>query len=90
MQQNGHNTEKVKINVGKIITEMRKNAGYKSLNEFALSYGLDRGNLSKIERGLVGCSLITILKITEASGYKFTDFAQMLEKSLKNIKFFND
>ena len=90
MQHNTNKTEKIKINAGKIITKMRKSAGHKSLNKFALSYGLDRGNLSKVERGLVGCSLITILKITEACGYTFTDFAQMLENDITNIKFFDD
>ena len=67
---------------GEIIQEMRgKNSNF-SLNEFARQYEIDRSNLSKIERGINSCSLITAWRIAEAAGVKFSDFAKQLEDKL--------
>lgn len=70
-----------KASVGEIFKNFRKEIG-KSQRKFADEYDIDRGNLSKIEKGLVGCSLLTSWKISEAAGIKFSDFAKMLEEKL--------
>lgn len=68
--------------VGEIFREIREKNTNSSINKFAREYDIDRGNLSKIERGIICCSLLTAWKLTEASGIKFSDFAKMLEDKL--------
>ena len=51
--------------VGKIIREYRELSSNNSLNKFALEYDIDRGNLSKLERGKYSCRLVTIFFIKE-------------------------
>ncbi len=70
-----------KIEAGKIFEKCRKITGV-SQRKFADEYDIDRGNLSKIEKGIVDCSLLTAWKIAEAAGIKFSDFAKQLEENL--------
>lgn len=68
--------------VGLIFKKLRIEKAQSSINKFAREYDIDRGHLSKIERGIVGCSLLTAWKIAEASDVKFSEFAKMLEEEL--------
>ena len=52
------------------------------MSNFAIEYDFDRGNFSKIERGLVNCRLVTAWKFSEAAGVKLSEFAKMLEEKL--------
>ena len=61
--------------LGQIIRNMRKENKHISISKLAREYDLDRGNLSKLERGINGCNMITARKICEASEIKFSDFA---------------
>lgn len=67
---------------GEVLREIRNEKTTSSLNEFARQYEIDRSNLSKIERGINGCSLATAWRIAEASGVKFSEFAKRLEEKL--------
>ena len=82
MQQKDKNVSRFQSVVGNIIKENRENKAKTSLNNFARSYGLDRGNLSKIERGIIGCRLETAWKISEALNIRFSDFAKLIEDRL--------
>ncbi len=68
--------------LGQIVQKLRKENKHISISKLAREYDLDRGNLSKLERGINGCHIITAWKICEASGIKFSDFAELLEKQL--------
>ena len=68
--------------VGEIVKELREQNSKSSINNFAREYDFDRGNLSKLERGLLNCRLATALKLSEALGIKFSDFAKLLEEKL--------
>ena len=68
--------------VGEVFKEIRDEKTHHSINKFALEYDLDRGNLSRIERGLLSCRLITAWKIAEAAGISFTEFAQRINDKL--------
>ncbi len=68
--------------LGEVIKENRINKAKISLNKLAHEYDLDRGNLSKIENGILNCRLVTAWKISEALGIKFSDFAKILEDTL--------
>lgn len=81
MQQPDKNLQFM-IAVGEVFKDIREEKTHHSINKFALEYDLDRGNLSRIEKGLLGCRLITAWKISEAAGISFVEFAQRLEKKL--------
>lgn len=82
---------KFKLAVGNIIRKIREDNTSKSLNTFAHEYEFDRGNLSKIERGIYGIQLITAWKLCEALEIKFSDFAKILEEQLgEDFKFFDE
>lgn len=68
--------------LGRLIKEKRMREAKISLNKFAHEYDFDRGNLSKIENGILNCRLVTAWKISEALGIKFSDFIKMLEDNL--------
>ncbi|MBE7703396.1 MAG: helix-turn-helix transcriptional regulator [Cyanobacteria bacterium SIG28] len=83
--------DKFKIASGNVIKYIRENYSKNtSINQLAREYDIDRGNLSKIERGINCCNLITAWKISEASGIKFSKFAELLEKELgEDFEFFD-
>lgn len=77
--------------LGKIVQNIRKQNKNISISRLAREYELDRGNLSKLERGINGCHIITAWKICEAANVKFSDFAKLLEIELgKNFKFMDE
>lgn len=77
--------------LGKIIQNLRKNGRNISISRLAREYELDRGNLSKLERGINGCHIITAWKICEAADVKFSDFAKSLESELgEKFKFMDE
>ncbi len=77
--------------VGNTLKEIREKQTNSSINKFAREYDIDRGNLSKIERGIINCRLITAWKLTEAAGIKFSDFARKLEEELgKDFKLMDE
>lgn len=77
--------------VGSVFKEMRKHKSDISISRFAREYDIDRGNLSKIERGELGCRILTAWKIAEAAGVRFSDFARRLEAKLgDDFKIFDD
>ncbi len=81
----------IKNKIGKIFRELRKKEGCISLNKLALEYDIDKGSLSKVERGIYDCRISTALKICEANGIKFSDFAKLLENELgEKFKFIDD
>ena len=68
--------------VGSVFKEIRENNSGISISRFAREYDIDRGNLSKMERGKLSCRILTAWKISEAAGIKFSDFAKLLEDKL--------
>lgn len=82
MQQANNNDLKFKKTVGEIVKEIRQSKTNGSLNNFAREFGLDRGNLSKIERGIIGCQFATAWKIAEACDLKLSELVKLLEERL--------
>ena len=67
--------------LGKVFSNLRKTKNI-SLSKLALEYDIDKGSLSKLERGIYDCRISTAWKIAEANGIKFSDFAKLLEKEI--------
>ncbi len=82
MQQVNKKTLQFWNAVGDVIRQLREENTQSSISKLAREYDMDRGNLSKLERGLIGCYLLTAWKISEACGIKFSEFAKRLEEKL--------
>ena len=83
MQQDENKIKIFNKVVGDLVKEIRLKTSSDSLNQFAREYDFDRGNFSKLERGIISCRLITAWKFAEASGIKFSEFAKMIEDKLE-------
>ncbi len=81
MQPEKKQVTKFKTIAGNIFQKIRKSTG-KSQRKFADEYEIDRGNMSRLERGLICCNLLTAWKITEAANIDFVEFAQILKEEL--------
>jgi len=82
MQHKSDKTLHLRNILGNKIRELRiKNTGL-SGNKFANEFDIGNGNISRIENSIVDAKFITIWKICEALGIKFSDFAKALEEEL--------
>jgi len=82
MQQSKENIAYFNKTVGKLLKDLRGSNLDTSINNFSREFDFDRGNLSKVERGLLSCRFVTMWKIAEALQIKFSDFAKLLEEKL--------
>ena len=82
MQQDTTKILQLKKAIGKVFNKLRLENTNASISKFAREFDIDRGNLSKIERGKLSCSLVMAWKIVEASNVKFSVFAKLLEEEL--------
>ena len=60
--------------VGEVIKEVRITSKNLSINKFANEYDFDKGNLSKIEKGVYSIYLITAWKLAEAITFPSKSF----------------
>ncbi len=67
--------------LGKTIKKMRDSRGI-SCTELAYSFDIDKGNLSRIENGLIDCKFTTLWKISEALNMKLSELVSCLEKEM--------
>lgn len=81
MQYKDEKTLQFNKKLGETIKKIRTNKGVSS-NKLADEYDLNSGNLSRIENGVYNCKFISIWKIAEALGLKFSEFAKILETEL--------
>ena len=82
MQHKSEKTLHLRNIAGNKIRELRiKNTGL-SGNKFANEFDIGNGNISRIENGVVDAKFVTVWKICEALGIKFSDFAKSLEDEL--------
>ena len=82
MQQTSKDTIKLAETVGALFKTLRTEQTGLSLTKLAYQYDLDKGNLSRVENGQIECKLVTAIKICQAIGIKFSEFAKLLEDEL--------
>ena len=91
MQDKNEKILVLKSKIGEIFRGLRERNENISLSSFALGYDIDKGTLSKIERGIYDCRISTAWIISEANGIKFSDFAKLLENELgSDFKFLDE
>ena len=81
MQRKSYKTLQIIKKLGKIIKEKRQGKNI-SCTELAYGFDIDKGNLSRIENGLIDCKITTLWRISEALGLKPSKLINILEKSL--------
>lgn len=90
MQRHSEKTLHLTKKLGELIRNerMRKNL---SCTKFAYQFDIDKGNLNRIENGLIDCKFTTLWKISEAIGIKLSELIKILENNLgDNFKLDDD
>lgn len=81
MQEDTTKIVNFKKAVGKVFNKIRCTNNL-SMNKLSLEYDFNKGNISKLEKGVYDCQLSTAWKFAEANGIKFSEFAKLLEDEL--------
>ena len=82
MQRKTEKTLKFRKTLGKIIKQLRLDRTGLSGNKLANEFDIGNGNISRIQNGEVDCKLITIWKVAESLGIKFSELSKLLEDEL--------
>lgn len=82
MQYKDEKTLYFKKVLGELITNQRKEKKNLSCRRLANEYGMNSGHLNMVENGRIECKVITLWRISEALGIKFSDLAKLLEEKL--------
>ena len=54
----------------------------KGINTFSYEYDIGNGLLSRLEKGLIDTKITTLWKLSNAFGYKCSDFIKIVEEKL--------
>jgi len=69
--------------LGKIVFANRSRLG-KGINTFSYEYDIGNGLLSRLEKGDVDTRISTLWKLSNAFGYKCSEFVKIIEDNLGN------
>ena len=82
MQQRNSKTILLSKTIGQILKEYRIEVAEKSINSVAHEYGLDVGNISRIENGGTEVKLVTLWKLADAYEIPLSVLIQKIEAAL--------
>lgn len=82
MQQRNSKTILLSKTIGQILKEYRIDVAKKSINSVAHEYGLDVGNISRIENGVTEVKLVTLWKLADAYEIPLSVLIQKIEAAL--------
>lgn len=82
MQQRNSKTILLSKTIGQILKEYRIDVAKKSINSVAHEYGLDVGNISRIENGVTEVKLVTLWKLADAYEIPLSVLIQKFEAAL--------
>jgi len=89
MQRHSEKSLQLTKKLGEIIRNYRTSKNL-SCTKFAYQFDIDKGNLNRIENGVIDCKFTTLWKISEALEIKLTDLIKILEKELGSDFKLND
>ncbi len=81
MQRHSDKSLQLTKKLGVVIRKLRTQKKV-SCTKFAYQFDIDKGNLNRIENGLIDCKFTTLWKISVALGVKLTDIIDALEDEL--------
>lgn len=91
MQQKNEKTIQLSKTIGLVLKELRETIPNRSINNVAHEYGLDVGNTSRIENGLIEVKVVTLWKLAEAYGIPLSKLIEIVENKMpKNFHFFDE
>ena len=91
MQQKNEQTQLLSKIIGSTLKELREKVPNRSINNVAHEYGLDVGNTSRIENGLIEVKVVTLWKLAEAYGITLSELIKLIESKLpKNFHLFEE
>lgn len=91
MQQKSEKSIYLSKTIGMVLKELREKIPNRSINKIAHEYGLDVGNTSRIENGLIEVKVVTLWKLAEAYKIPLSQLIEIVEKKLpQNFHFFED
>lgn len=91
MQQKSEKTILLSKVIGSILKELREKVPNRSINNVAHEYGLDVGNTSRIENGLIEVKVVTLWKLAEAYDIPLSKLIKLVEQKMpKNFHFFEE
>lgn len=91
MQQKSEKSMYLSKTIGLVLKELREKIPNRSINNVAHEYGLDVGNTSRIENGLIEVKVVTLWKLAEAYKIPLSQLIEIVEKKLpQNFHFFED
>ena len=82
MQQKNPKVLQLNKEYGNIIRKLRETKLQKSCAKVADEYDLDRGNLNRMENGLIDSRLSNLWKVSEALGVKLSEIIKILETNM--------
>lgn len=91
MQQKNKKTVYLSKIIGSVLKELREKVPNRSINKVAHEYGLDVGNTSRVENGLIEVKVVTLWKLAEAYEIPLSKLIKLVENKLpKDFHFFED
>lgn len=81
MQRHSEKSLQLTKKLGVVLRKIRTSKDV-SCTKFAYQFDIDKGNLNRIENGLIDCKFTTLWKISEALGVKMGDIIDALEEEL--------
>jgi len=81
MQYKDEKTLQLREILGEVCKDFRKKTGM-SCNNFEEAFDFSKGNINRIENGVVDCKFITLWKVAEALGMKPSELVKILEDKL--------
>ena len=82
MQQRNSKTILLSKTIGQILKKYRIEVADKSIKSVAHEYGLDVGNISRIENGVTEVKLVTLWKLADAYEIPLSVLIQKIEAAL--------
>ena len=82
MQQRNSKTILLSKTIGQILKKYRIEVAEKSINSVAHEYGLDVGNISRIENGVTEVKLVTLWKLADAYEIPLSVLIHKIEAAL--------
>lgn len=82
MQRKTEKTLQFRKTIGNLVKQLRLKHTGLSGNKLANEYDIGNGNISRIQNGEVDCKFVTLWKIAESLGIKFSEFSKLLEEEL--------
>ena len=82
MEQKTEKSRYINKKLGETLKTFRRAKTNCTSVKFAEDYGIDKGNLNRMENGVIDSRISNVWKVAEAMGVRLSDIIRALEKEL--------